>query len=128
MQPENKFEEWCVLELFGHQRLAGKVTEAQIGGASFVRIDVPDVPATQAREYVSARPAIPGFTKFYGPGAIYAMSPTTEEVARAVAAQIHAVPIDAFDITSIVKQMAAANVAKLPARVGGDDEFYPEGS
>lgn len=37
---ENKFEEWAVLELFGHQRLAGKVSEAQIGGTSFVRIEL----------------------------------------------------------------------------------------
>jgi hypothetical protein len=37
-KPET-FEEWALLELFGHQRLAGRVTEQQLGGASFVRVD-----------------------------------------------------------------------------------------
>ena len=41
MGEQTKFEEWAVLELFGHQRLAGLVSEVQIGGASFVRVDVP---------------------------------------------------------------------------------------
>ena len=35
------FEEWAVLELMGHRRLAGKVTEATIGGGAFLRIDIP---------------------------------------------------------------------------------------
>jgi len=36
-----KFEEWALLELFGHQRLAGRVTGTAARGASFVRVDVP---------------------------------------------------------------------------------------
>ncbi|HEY0169427.1 MAG TPA: hypothetical protein VGB98_00120 [Pyrinomonadaceae bacterium] len=36
------FDCWCVLELFGHVRLAGHVTEASIGGCSFLRVDVPE--------------------------------------------------------------------------------------
>lgn len=38
-----KFESWGLLELFGHQRLAGKLSEQTIGGVHFIRIDVPDV-------------------------------------------------------------------------------------
>jgi hypothetical protein len=43
MSEETKttFDCWCVLELFGHVRLAGRVTEASIGGCSFLRVDVP---------------------------------------------------------------------------------------
>jgi hypothetical protein len=66
------FDCWAVLELFGHVRLAGRVTEASIGGCSFLRVDVPD-----------AEGGIQ-FTRYFGNGAIYSMTPVTEEVARRV--------------------------------------------
>jgi hypothetical protein len=31
-QTTAKFEEWAIIELFGHTRIAGKVTEATIAG------------------------------------------------------------------------------------------------
>ena len=37
----SKFEEWAILELMGHRRLAGKITDAVIGGGAFLRIDIP---------------------------------------------------------------------------------------
>ena len=51
-----KFDEWAILELMGHRRLAGKVTEVAIGGGSFLRIDMPMKNGTR-------------FTQFYSPGA-----------------------------------------------------------
>jgi hypothetical protein len=27
-----KFDSWCLIELFGHQRIAGRVTETTIAG------------------------------------------------------------------------------------------------
>jgi hypothetical protein len=36
MTEQNGFEEWAVLELMGHRRLAGKVTDAVIGGGAFI--------------------------------------------------------------------------------------------
>ena len=44
-QPEKAFEQWAIVEIFGHQRIAGKVTEQTIGGCSFVRVDVPALPS-----------------------------------------------------------------------------------
>lgn len=51
---QERFEEWAILELFGHQRFAGRVSEALIGGAPFVRLDVPEANG------------VPGFTRFFG--------------------------------------------------------------
>ena len=42
MTEERKaFEGWAILELMGHRRLGGLVTEQEIAGAAFLRIDVP---------------------------------------------------------------------------------------
>jgi hypothetical protein len=65
---------WCVLELMGHRRLGGRVTEDLIAGAKVLRIDIPDGDGMT--------------TQFYGGGALYAMTPTSEEAARAVAAAV----------------------------------------
>jgi hypothetical protein len=37
----DKFDSFAIVEVFGHQKFAGRVTEQAIGGASFVRVDVP---------------------------------------------------------------------------------------
>jgi len=39
---ESKFEQWCILEIMGHNQYAGLVSEIAIGGASFVRIEIPE--------------------------------------------------------------------------------------
>lgn len=64
------FEGWVILELLGHRRLAGWLSETTIGGGSFLRIDIPcEPPATQ----------------FYAPSAVYAITPTDEATAKVVA-------------------------------------------
>jgi hypothetical protein len=50
---QDKFESWGLLELFGHQRLAGRLTEQTIGGCHFIRIDVTEVDGVQ------------GYTRFF---------------------------------------------------------------
>jgi len=94
---QEKFDSWAVVELFGHQQIAGRVTEASIGGCSFLRVDVPDQPAIAQRNYYGAEPALPAYTRYFGNGAIYAMSPCTEEAARHVAARIRVKPPIAYN-------------------------------
>lgn len=65
---QEKVEFWGIVELFGHSRIAGLVSETSIGGCSFIRIDVP------------ANDKSPALTKFYGNGAIYSMTVVSEEV------------------------------------------------
>lgn len=84
-----KFEQWAIVELFGHQRIAGLVTEQQIGGCNFVRVDVPPVDGNS------------GFTRCLGNGAIYALNFVTEDVARAAAARFKCVPVTPFDLPEL---------------------------
>lgn len=67
MADETKDHGWCVIELMGHRRLTGRVSEEQIAGAAFLRLDVPSDPPV---------------TQFYSPSAVYCITPTTEDVAR----------------------------------------------
>lgn len=48
MAEKTGYEGWAIVELMGHRRMAGQVSEAQIAGAPMLRIDVPSSPpATQ---------------------------------------------------------------------------------
>lgn len=87
-----KFEVWGLLELFGHQRLAGQLSEQTIGGCHFIRIDVPAVGDLRA------------YTRFFTQGAIYSMTPISEEVARGMAAGLRAAPIQPYDIPGLRQQ------------------------
>jgi hypothetical protein len=83
-QQEQRFESWCIVELFGHQKLAGVVAEAQIGGCSFIRVDVPETHSQ------------PAFTRFFGQGAIYSITPVSEEVARAAMDYLRVRPVATY--------------------------------
>lgn len=92
---EEKFELNAIVELFGHQRMAGKVTDQSVGGASFIRIDVPETKSQ------------PAFTRIVNPSAVYAINPVTEEVMLYMAENITAKPIDAWDIQTMQKKLLA---------------------
>lgn len=80
------FESWAILELMGHRRLAGRVSETTLAGGTFLRIDVPTI---------NGAPAV---TQFYSPSAVYAISPCTEELARAVAERERPMPVHPFEL------------------------------
>lgn len=67
-----RFDEWALLELFGHSKIAGRVTAVELGGASFVRIDVPEIDGKQA------------ITRYFSPSAIFSITPMTEQTVRSI--------------------------------------------
>ncbi len=91
-KPE-KFDEWCLVELFGHQRIVGKVTEAVMAGGAFLRVDVPAFNGSAA------------FTRFYGPSAVYSISPVTEDIARGLMAVHRSEPVSRFDLPQIAEKV-----------------------
>lgn len=78
------FQEWAVVELMGHSIIAGRVSEQSIGGAPMVRVDVP------------AEDGEVGYTKLFSSGAIYAITPVTEAIAREHVRRIRP-PVAVFD-------------------------------
>jgi hypothetical protein len=112
-----KFDSWAIVELMGHQRIAGRVTEQAVFGTSLMRIDVPDTPKKS------------GFTKFYGSSAIYAITPVDEQTARAAAAYIDVEPIREYEIAQGQRRLLAAAQTLEDADSSGngvpdDDDDY----
>lgn len=89
-----KFEERAVVEIMGHKRFAGKVTEQAVGGASFVRIDVPEIS-------LPTGDVLPAFTKLFGAASIYCISPCTEETARLFSASIRAEGFSRYEVPKL---------------------------
>lgn len=104
-QAKSTFDQWALVELFGHQRIAGRVTEAEIGGGKFIRVDVPQIGDLQP------------VTRFYGGAAIYGITPVTEETALKLAGQIEAAPLAVWDAQRLFKDK------QLPASSEEDDDI-----
>src|ERR1035441_2324977 len=85
MEQESK-EMWALVELFGHNRVAGKVTEAEMGGGALIRVDVP---AVKDREPL---------TKYYNVKAIYALTRVDEATCMEMAKSIDAAPIYSYSL------------------------------
>lgn len=96
---QTKFEGWAIVEVFGHQRYAGYVSTQVFGTAAMFRVDVPALPEREdtlkSQEWIDGhyrptgtkvkRGAVQAYTKLFGVGAIYSMTPCTEAAAvRAV--------------------------------------------
>jgi hypothetical protein len=108
---------WAIVELMGHNVIAGQVAEQTIAGAAFLRVDVPALDDSQ-----------PGFTKFYGGAAIYAITPTTEEVARQAASRLATRPVSLWVVTDGRHQLPRMTYAGLPApTVDGETDEDDEG-
>jgi hypothetical protein len=101
----DKFEQWCILEIMGHQTYAGMVTEQAIGGASFVRIDVPECDG------------IPAFSKCFGAASIYCITPVTEEIARLRAKSLRQAPLSVYDLPREIRERM-----QTPALTGPRDD------
>ena len=98
-QQNEAAEMWGVIDLFGHTKIAGKIGEQTIGGAAFVRVDVPYVPGVEAH------------TRLFGNGAIYSISFTSQAIAESVARKLQAKPVSVYDLD----EEARTRLAALPA-------------
>jgi len=89
MSEKSNFDTWALVELFGHQKIVGHVTEQEIAGKGFIRVDVPDFNGEKS------------FTRFYGPDAIYSLNPVSEEVARGLLTRYRNAPVQAYEMPLI---------------------------
>ena len=116
---EKPFDQWAIVELMGHVRVAGKVTEVELFGAKMGRIEIPRSvscprcassglivpPSEAATGLTDTCPECDGdrsreawTTQFFGGGSVYRLTPCGEAEARAVAAHCQVQPIHAWEM------------------------------
>lgn len=87
---DRPWEGWVILELMGHRRLAGRLCEQQIGGATFLRLDVPGDDEMVA-------------TQFYAPSAVYCITPTSQGTVRRVARLAQVAPVQPWELPALTR-------------------------
>lgn len=113
-QPE-QFEQWCLVEMMGRQRISGKVTERVIAGQGFLQVDVPETAHN------------PKFTRFISPSALYAINPIDEATAKAYAENLRVKPIDAWDINAFMEKVQEQKLINgSVSRQTDEDDDYEE--
>lgn len=83
---EQLIEVWAIVELMGHVKMAGRVTEEEHFGTKMGRIDIPS-------------PDGEGFvTQWFGGASIYRVTPISEHAARVFAANNRPQPIHRWEL------------------------------
>lgn len=145
-EAQSNFEGWAILEIFGHQRFAGFVKTEYYGTACMFRLDVPpleertrttkragsvDGQWTPAGTVVKEGATL-GYSKLFGVGAIYALTPCDEKAALKAVEEIQPRPLMLVSLPQ-EKALSAAehemvmDHLKNSADEDADDDDSPDG-
>ena len=112
MTEQNTYEGHAIVELMGHNTLAGYISEQTIAGVAMLRVDVPAVGD------------VPAYTKFVSGGAIYGITPTTQEIAERAAQRLRSRPVSEYVVPVPPRQPAL--VDSTAADDQDDDSEYED--
>lgn len=119
--------QWAILELMGHQRVAGRVTQQTFGGANLIRVDVPEVVTTgtryQSGQWVDCMEVIPAHTRSLGPASVFSINWVDEAAATVAAHSIRHQPINPYNLKSVLQGLPPAQRAKLLALAAPGSEL-----
>lgn len=112
--------DWAIVELMGHVRIAGKLSEEERFGVKMGRLDIPDSRPCEAcagtgqSSFMDAAPcaACGGrkakeffVTQYFGGASVYRITLVSEQVARHVASQNKPAPVSAWDFPKQLPHM-----------------------
>jgi hypothetical protein len=92
-EPSPELKAWALVELFGHQRIVGFLSQQTFGTGVLFRVDVPDLLKDGKVKRV-------GFTRYFGLSAIYSITPISEEIVRRLLPSIDGTPGEARALTA----------------------------
>ncbi len=110
--PETPEAVWAIVELMGHVKLAGRLTEEEKFGAKMGRIDIPIDPPP----LLDCDPEF--VTQWFGGNSVYRITIVTEQVARDVAKKSRPEPVSPWDYP---KQLAPVTEYRNREDVDYDD-------
>lgn len=113
-ESEKPYEGWAIVELMGHRRLGGRVSQAEQYGVAMLRVDVPG----DDGEIVA--------TRFCGGSSIYALTPCSEQAARAVAKSNRVEPVTRWELPAL-EAPAGRNDKAITCEDCGDQIRVPAG-
>lgn len=115
--------QWAVVELMGHARIAGAITEQSYGGAQLVRVDVPQVVATDSTwrngADVPTTRTIPAHSRSFGASAIYSINWCDELTATVAAHSIKHELIKPYSLKAALASLPEAEQRHLLALTAG---------
>jgi hypothetical protein len=104
-----RFESWAIVELLGHVRMAGRVTEEELFGSKIGRVDCPSPDGSFV-------------TVYFGGGSVYRLSPCSEAVARAVAQVSRPEPVHRWELPAPEPEPRMEKTIPSPIRQAWDDD------
>lgn len=84
------FVGWAIVELMGHRRMAGWVSQHEFAGHAFLRLDIPGDSTGEASA-----------SQLYSPSSVYCLTPTTETMVRAIALRNKPEPVQRWELPQI---------------------------
>lgn len=108
---------WAIVELFGHQRVAGAITETSVAGASFLQITIPAVEYTE-RWTVEGTPRerlhmIPEHSVAHPPSAIYGVHWVDEGTATLEAHRLRHEAIKPITLRATLDSLPAGALQRI---------------
>lgn len=94
---EKPIEQYAVVEMMGHRKVIGKVTESEIGTGSLLKVTV------------LGKDGDPDRTEYIGIASIYCLTIVTEETARQAAAACSPEPTFAWQVRERPALVAASD-------------------
>jgi len=88
VEPKQELSSWALVELFGHQRIVGYLSQQTFGTGVLFRVDVPDL-------LKDGKLARKGFTRYFGLSAIYSITPCDESMVRSMLPSVDGTPGEA---------------------------------
>lgn len=106
----DKFEAWGLVELMGHQRVAGRLSEQPLGGGNMLRVDIPNGDGFR--------------TAYYSASSIYAVHITDEAAARKLAGDQGPRPPYAYELSQAVARIAPTAAVYDPEHEPDENEVF----
>lgn len=107
---KQKLQSFAVIEMMGHRKIVGLVTESDISGGQLLRVDVLNADGEPER------------TEYIGVGSIYCLTIVSEEAAKAIAVRNSPKPAWAWNLPQ-PPQLQSGDAEAREAELADDEPW-----